>query len=68
MMERTKKTLLDGLEHYGLSVLAPTWPDTVTVQSQTQSDRQLCARSGRGCTSVRITKFNEPLQVDAGGF
>lgn len=46
MMERTKKMLLDGLEHYGLSVLAPTWPDTATAQSQTQSDRQLCARSG----------------------
>ncbi|CAB5650077.1 Uncharacterised protein [Providencia rettgeri] len=29
---------------------------------------QFCARSGRGCSSVRIIKFNEPLQVDAGGF
>lgn len=35
MMERTKKTLLDGLEHYGLSVLDKTWPDTATAQSQT---------------------------------
>lgn len=43
MMERTKKTLLDELEHYGLSVLAKTWPDTSTAQSQ--SDRQVCAKS-----------------------
>lgn len=34
MMERTKKTHLDGLEHYGSSVLAPTWPDTATAQSK----------------------------------
>lgn len=33
MMERTKKTLLDGLERHGLSVLAQTWPDTATAQS-----------------------------------
>lgn len=33
MMERTKKTLLDGLERHGLSVLAQTWPDTTTAQS-----------------------------------
>lgn len=32
-----------------------------------ENGRPLCARSGRGCTSVRITKFNELLQVDAGG-
>lgn len=43
MMERTKKTLLDGLERHGLSVLAQFWPDTATAQSQ--SDRQLCANS-----------------------
>lgn len=47
MMERTKKTLLDGLERHGLSVLAQTWPYTATAQSKTQSDRQLCAKSGR---------------------
>lgn len=46
MMERTKKTLLDGLEHHGLSVLAQTWPDTATAQGKNQSDRQLCARRG----------------------
>lgn len=48
MVERTRKTLLDGLEHHGLSVLAQTWPDTATAQSQTQSDKQFCARS-RSC-------------------
>ncbi len=46
MMERTKKTLLDRLERNDLSVLAQTWPDTATAKSQTQSDRQLCAKSG----------------------
>ncbi len=44
MMERTKKTLLDGLEHHGSGVLAQTWPDTATAQSQ--SDRQVCAKNG----------------------
>ncbi|HFV9294980.1 TPA: hypothetical protein ACIAIE_004872 [Serratia fonticola] len=44
MMERTKKTLMDEFEHYGLSGLAQTWPDTATAQSQ--YDRQVCARSG----------------------
>ena len=45
MMERTKKTLLDRLERNDLSVLAQTWPDTATAKSQTQSDRQLGAKS-----------------------
>lgn len=44
MMEHTKKTLMDEFEHYGLSGLAQTWPDTATAQSQ--SDRQVCAKSG----------------------
>lgn len=54
MMERTKKTLMDEFEHYGLSGLAQTWPDTATAQSQSQSDRQVCARSGPYITIKRI--------------
>ncbi|MFV8845985.1 hypothetical protein [Serratia fonticola] len=60
MMERTKKTLMDEFEHYGLSGLAQTWPDTATAQSQ--SDRQVCAKSSHSplffCIHLKVKSKN----------
>lgn len=66
MMERTKKTLLDGLERHGLSALAQTWPDTATAHSQ--SDRHLFARSGHSHNNVLFNGGNAAHDTMLCGF